>query len=176
MNIKLIKCQEKDLEKLIEISRVTYYESFENLCSKKIMDQYLNDAFHPRKLLQELTNKNTKFYFLYADETIVGYIKLNELSAQSDIKDETSIELERIYVIKKYQGKGLGEFLLKKSIEFAREKSKKYLWLGVWKKNKKAIKFYEKNGFKKFAEHDFYMGDERQNNFLFRIQIANPNN
>ena len=176
MNVQLIKCREQDLEKLIEISRSTYYESFKSMCSEEIMEQYLNDAFNPKKLLQELKNKNTEFCFVYEDKTIVGYLKLNEFTAQNDINDDTSMELERIYIIKKFQGKGLGKSLLEKSVELAKQKNKKFLWLGVWKKNKKAIKFYDKNGFKKYAEHDFYMAGERQNDLLFRIQIRNQTN
>lgn len=135
------------------------------------MEQYLTDSFNPKKLLQELKNKNTEFYFAFNKKNLIGYIKLNESTAQTDIYDKASIVLERIYILKQFQGRGLGNYLLKKTIELAREKNKKYLWLGVWEKNKEAIKFYEKNGFKKFAEHDFYMGNERQNDYLYRVDI-----
>ncbi len=34
------------------------------------------------------------------------------------------------------------------------------LWLGVWPKNLKAIRFYEKFGFKVIGEHEFPLGDQ----------------
>ena len=110
MNIQLKKCKDNDLEKLIEISRITYYNSFNNMCSKETMDKYLKDAFNRKKLMRELTNENTEFYFLINGKTVIGYIKLNEFNAQNEIKNEDSLELERIYVIKEFQGKGLGNF------------------------------------------------------------------
>jgi len=171
MSIKLIKCEEEDLEKLRELSYETYYETFKNMCSKGVMEKYLNDAFDQKKLLNELNNQNTVFYFVYKDNIIAGYIKLNEFNAQNNIYGDDSMELERIYVKKEFKGKGLGKYLLKKSTEFAKEKNKTFLWVGVWEKNKEAIEFYGKNGFRKFGERDFYMGDERQNDYLMRIEI-----
>ena len=46
-----------------------------------------------------------------------------------------------------------------------------YLWLGVWEKNEKAIRFYEKNNFKIFSSHEFKMGDEIQTDFLMKLNL-----
>ena len=60
-----------------------------------------------------------------------GYIKLNEAPSQSDVNDKTSLEIERIYILLKYQGEGLGALLMDKAISTARERGKEYIWLGV---------------------------------------------
>lgn len=75
---------------------------------------------------------------------------------------DDSLEIERIYVKKKFQKHGLGKFLLNKAIESAMEHSKKKLWLGVWEKNENAIAFYTKMGFVQTGSRSFYMGDEEQ--------------
>ena len=76
-----------------------------------------------------------------------GYIKLNEYKAQTDIYDPRSLEIERIYVTKEFQGKGLGSALMNKAIDIAVTRKKSYVWLGVWERNHKAILFYKKKGF-----------------------------
>ena len=58
------------------------------------------------------------------------------------------------------------------AMEFALEKGKKYLWLGVWEKNCKAIQFYKKLGFVRIGIHDFVMGDEIQKDYLMRKDLV----
>lgn len=79
--------------------------------------------------------------------------------------DET-LEIERIYIKKKFQKHGLGKYLLNKSIDIAMEHNKKKIWLGVWEKNENAIVFYKKIGFEQAGSHSFYMGDEEQTDFI----------
>ncbi|WP_371873239.1 GNAT family N-acetyltransferase [Lysinibacillus sp. Ag94] len=57
------------------------------------------------------------------------------------------LEIERIYIRNKYQGKGLGKHLINKAMEIAVAQNKKSIWLGVWEKNDNAIGFYKKMGF-----------------------------
>ncbi|HNX15665.1 MAG TPA: GNAT family N-acetyltransferase, partial [Oscillospiraceae bacterium] len=91
--------------------------------------------------------------------------------SQTDINDVQSLELERIYVDAKFQGRGLGRVLMEHAIEIARERKKSYVWLGVWEKNDKAIAFYQKNGFYKIGTHLFIMGDEEQIDYIMRRDL-----
>lgn len=73
-----------------------------------------------------------------------------------------SLEVERIYVKKKFHKKGLGKLLLEKAFDVAAELEKKKVWLGVWEHNENAIVFYKKKGFVQTGAHPFYMGDDKQ--------------
>ncbi|EFU40598.1 PaiA [Paenibacillus vortex V453] len=79
---------------------------------------------------------------------------------------DESLEIERIYIKSKFQKHGLGKYLLNQAKDIAVESNKKKLWLGVWEKNENAIAFYEKMGFVQTGTHTFYMGDERQIDFI----------
>jgi ribosomal protein S18 acetylase RimI-like enzyme len=171
MNLRLKKCDINDLKELHKISHETFYNSFKELCTAEVMKNYLDDAFNEQKILEEIKNQDSIFYFLYYDDVLAGYFKINEYDAQTDFKNDDSLELERIYVIKEFQGLGLGNHLMEKVKNIASEKGKKNLWLGVWEKNKNAIKFYEKSGFIKTGEHDFFMGDEKQNDYVFSMRL-----
>ena len=102
--------------------------------SQETMDEYLQESFSKKKLLAELNNKNCKFYFLYAENELAGYLKVNDAPSQSDINDPESIEMERIYINRPYKGKGLGKKLVNFTSQVARERKKNYAWLGVWEK------------------------------------------
>ena len=81
------------------------------------------------------------------------------------------MEVERIYVLQKYQGLKAGQALLNKSILLAKEKHLDFIWLGVWENNKKAIQFYEKNNFIVFDKHYFLLGTEKQTDLMMKLNL-----
>ncbi|MEX1301581.1 MAG: GNAT family N-acetyltransferase, partial [Desulfotignum sp.] len=92
-------------------------------------------------------------------------------TSQTESKAENTLEIERIYVLKEFHGKTVGQQLYEKAMEIAKEKSVTYVWLGVWEKNSKAIRFYEKNGFKAFDTHIFRLGNDKQTDILMKHQM-----
>jgi len=162
------ECSISDLPILQKISRETFQSTFGDMNTQENMNAYLEEAFHPERLKRELENEGTSFYFIYENEELAGYLKLNESEAQTDVHDPASLELERIYVAGSFQGKGVGRRLMEKAVAEAARRKKTYLWLGVWEKNKKALAFYEKNGFYLMGTHAFVMGTEVQTDYLLR--------
>ena len=157
--IKLIKkCTLQDLESLQKISIETFYQTFADVNTAENMKAYLENAYNEEKIYKELSNPNSSFFFVYVDERLAGYLKLNEFPSQSDINDIDSLELERIYILKEFQGAGLGKDLLEHAISIAIEHGKKYIWLGVWEHNEKAKRFYQKNGFYRIGVPSFTIG------------------
>jgi ribosomal protein S18 acetylase RimI-like enzyme len=171
MKISIEKCVESDLLALSSISYETYKDTFLNQNSPVNMYQYLNNAFGIKKIHSELLNKDSCFYFIYHDKNLAGYFKINESPAQTDIHDNLSLELERIYLKKEFQGKGLGKIMLNYAIDIASNKNKGYIWLSVWEKNIHAIQFYKNNGFSQFAVHPFIMGNEEQTDLLMKKNL-----
>jgi ribosomal protein S18 acetylase RimI-like enzyme len=171
LNIIFKKCIEDDLFLLHEISCKTFNETFAHLNTPENMKAFLEQAYNKDKLYKELINKNSDFYFLYADEALSGYIKINDTPAQTDIFDIKSLEIERIYVNKEFQGKGFGGLMINKATEIALTRNKTYIWLGVWENNIKAITFYKKNGFYQIGKHPFYLGADKQTDFIMRKDL-----
>ncbi len=154
------------MEALKEIAQETYARTFGSMNTPETMQAYLAEAFSRERMLQELSQPGSKFFFLRADTGLCGYLKLNEAPAQSDLNDPESLEIERIYVREQYQGKGLGKVLINYSLDVARQRGKGYVWLGVWEKNTNAISFYKRMGFEVKGEHSFRMGDEIQHDVI----------
>ncbi|CAM4258250.1 ribosomal protein S18 acetylase RimI-like enzyme [Paenibacillus endophyticus] len=130
------------------------------------MKAYLEKAFNLKQLDTELSNSSSAFYFIYANEDIAGYLKLNVNDAQTEKMDNHSLEIERIYVREKHRKQGLGKYLINKAIETATAQNKEKIWIGVWEKNESAIAFYTKLGFVQTGAHSFQMGDEQQIDFI----------
>jgi diamine N-acetyltransferase len=166
MTVKLKSCTLEDLQTLQEISIDTFNETFKEQNSPENMSTYLEKAFNLEQLESELSNPSSQFFFVYYDEEVAGYLKLNTNDAQSEKMGNDALEIERIYVKNKFQKLGLGKYLFNVAMGNAAESGKKKIWLGVWEKNENAITFYKKIGFVQAGAHSFYMGDEEQTDLI----------
>lgn len=160
-----------DIKELEEISRTTYFDAFAWGNTPENMTTYLDKSFSEQKLLNEINDTNSKFYFAKHNGKTAGYLKLNFGNAQTDLKESNGMELERIYVLKEYQGKKIGQILIDKAIEIAKKNKMEYIWLGVWDKNIKAISFYERNNFLSGGTHSFMMGTEEQTDLIMKRNL-----
>jgi ribosomal protein S18 acetylase RimI-like enzyme len=171
MKVSFRACNIEDLDELVEISRVTFVDAFEKVNNPEDFRNYLVKAFSIEKIRSELLDTNTKFYFTYRNDSLVAYFKLNEAEAQTESFKDNTLELERIYVLRHFQGKQIGKAMLYKAIAIARAKKASFLWVGVWEKNKEAIKFYERYGFKKFMTHPYLIGKDKQTDWLMKLVL-----
>lgn len=169
--VEVRKISVKDLSLLQAISQQTFVETFADVNTKEDMNKYLSDSFNDERLTCELLNANSEFYFAEVNGQPSGYLKLNFGDAQTDIQDKNAMELERIYVLKDFIGKQIGQILLDKTLQRARETGVYYVWLGVWEHNHRAKKFYAKNGFVEFGRHDFWLGSDKQTDLMMRLEI-----
>ncbi|MCO4291389.1 GNAT family N-acetyltransferase [Solitalea sp. MAHUQ-68] len=161
----------EEVDELVTISRQTFFESFSSMNTEEDMKNYLDEAYSSEKLSKELSDPNSEFYFAIFESQPVGYLKINFGNAQTELKEDNGLEIERIYVYADFQGKKIGQQLFNYAIETAKSHHLNYVWLGVWEKNQKAIQFYQKNGFKQFSTHIFVIGDDPQTDLMLKLEL-----
>jgi ribosomal protein S18 acetylase RimI-like enzyme len=172
-NIHLKEISLNEINQLQKIGRQTFQETFSESNSEENMKKYLEEGFSVEKLTEELTNKDSQFYFATLENEVIGYLKINFGESQTELKDEKSLEIERIYVSKEFHGKKVGQLLYEKAIQIAKDKNVDYVWLGVWEENHRAIGFYTKNGFVEFDKHIFKLGNDEQTDIMMKLKLAN---
>ena len=170
MEIRKVNIQ--DIEKLQEIGKLTFSETYASDNSEDNMSEYLKDRFSSKRLKSELSDKNAEFYFAELEGRAIGYLKINVGESQTETNIKNALEIERIYVLKEFHGIKVGQILYKKALALAKEKNVEHIWLGVWEQNPRAIRFYEKNGFVSFDEHIFILGNEVQTDLLMKLNIS----
>lgn len=170
-NIDIRKATLKDIYQLQKISRQTFFETFSDVNDQEDMKKYLEEVLSLDRLTDELRNENSEFYFALISNNIIGYLKLNFGTSQTELKDNKAIEIERIYVLKEFHGKNIGNLLYQKAIKIAKHMHANYVWLGVWEKNLRAINFYSKNGFIAFDKHIFKLGNDEQTDIMMKLQL-----
>ncbi|HNM23821.1 MAG TPA: GNAT family N-acetyltransferase [Saprospiraceae bacterium] len=170
-NIVIQQVTPEEIESLQRIGRQTFFETFAAGNTEENMRKYLEEGFSTEKLSAEVADNNAEFYFARAGDTVVGYLKLNFGAAQTELKDEQAVEIERIYVQKEFHGKKVGQLLYEKALEVANQHKAAYVWLGVWEENLRAIQFYKKNGFVEFDKHIFKLGDDEQTDIMMKLPL-----
>lgn len=169
--IELKKVTLSDIEQLQLIGKQTFIETFSDSNTEENMRKYIHEGFNINKLTSELTDTDSEFHFALLDNEVIGYLKLNFGQAQTELKDQKSLEIERIYVLKEYHGKKVGQILYEKALQIARQADFDYLWLGVWEENPRAISFYKKNNFVEFGKHIFKLGNDEQTDIMMKLKL-----
>ena len=175
-NITLKKVSIDDVVPLQKIGITTFSETFREYNTPENLNKYLAESFSIEKLSSEINNTHSEFYLALDDAkddtNTIGYLKVNFGESQTELKDSKSFEIERIYVLREYQGKNVGQLLYQKALAIAQQNNVEYIWLGVWEKNVRAINFYKKNGFITFDTHIFKLGDEQQTDFMMKLELV----
>ena len=134
---------------------------FENLKIEKLKKEYIEDVLTIEQSLlgtgqregieKTLTGSNLEYFVLFENEKIVGFFELSVIAPEAELFD--------IAVKKDSQGKGYASFMMQFLVEYLKEKQCDTIFLEVNKMNVKAVKLYEKFGFKTYAERKNYYGD-----------------
>lgn len=169
-NIKIVPAGVNEAELIAIISRDTFYDTYAADNTAANMAKFMTQQFGKSMLMAEVGAEGNYFFLAYYEGELAGYVKLKD-SIHPQIVGETAIEISRIYVYKSFIGKSVGKALLQYAISFAKEQSKDWIWLIAWKENKRALDFYQKNGFEIFAESTFVLGDDLQSDWVLKRSI-----
>lgn len=155
-----------DLTKLQEISRITFKDTFDPYTRSADMQKFLDEDYATDKLLAQINNPDSRFLFLIKGGEVAGYLKINVGAAQTEHLQENALEVERIYLLPKFQHQGLGNVLFDYALNIAQKEGKAYVWLGVYEHNVNAQHFYKRHGFHKVSQHVYQVGSDPQIDWL----------
>lgn len=161
-----------DAALIADLSRQTFYETFAPHNTKEDMEKFMSEQFSRERLISQVQWPGNLFYLAYADEEIAGYVRMLEGSNPPGLGKVAAIEIARIYAASNVIGKGIGSALMQHCLQVAKDRKKKFIWLGVWEKNQRAIDFYIKWGFERFGEHEFVLGNDVQTDWLMKRAIG----
>lgn len=165
------KVEMADVEVLPKIAKQTFRETFAHDNTEEQLQEYFEEAYSLRVLSTELENPDSETYFIMHEEEIAGLLKVNWGNAQTERELENAFEIQRLYVLQKFQGFGLGKQLFEFALELAEKNGFSWAWLGVWEHNTKAQAFYNRYGFEKFSQHHFMVGQKVDTDWLLKKKL-----
>jgi ribosomal protein S18 acetylase RimI-like enzyme len=160
---------EDDAAALASFAARVFVETFGPANTEENMRAYVEKAFTPQRLLEEISGADSHVFVANNAEMIVGYARLDE---HSDGKGERpGIELVRLYVDSAYHGRGVADALMEDCLAEARRRAHVSMWLGVWEHNPRAQRFYARFGFERVGEQVFLLDDDRQTDWIMERKI-----
>ena len=153
--ISIVKAEVKDAELLAGLATQTFIESHGHSASAEDIEAYVKENYTPSRLKAELEDPANIYHILYYHQLPAGYSKIVFNTPFEDSPDTAVTKLDRIYLLKTYYGTNLGPALMDFLLRVMKKENQSGVWLYVWKENNRAIRFYEKKGFRTIGNHDF---------------------
>lgn len=192
--VKMQDAVAADAEAIAEIGAATYANSFGYSLPAEHLQSYLGEAYTPAAISGELADKQNHFFVArlhsaHAAENgkVVGFIQMKLGTTEACIPPGVSIcELQRIYVSLDHLGEGIGQLMMKRGVQWARDQllgserldgaadvvdegakgQRAGVWLGVWEENVKAERMYRRWGFERVGAHYFATGGTKQRDWI----------
>jgi ribosomal protein S18 acetylase RimI-like enzyme len=171
MSLQIIPALPEHSRALAEFASAAFHDAYAYANTPEDMQQYIAEHFSEEEIFKEIKTRNTFIFLAMLDGKIVGYVKLGTATSPEQLNGKPAIEIERLYVDKKLQSQKIGSALMDHLVHFANDGGKEVIWLGVWKKNIRAVAFYERKGFVKFGETIFTLGRDLQQDFLMKREV-----
>lgn len=157
---------------LADLGRAAFLQTFAADNTPEDMQEYLESSFSPEIQTAELSMPGSTYFVMQTDTGVpIGFTRLLSGLPDPCVTGKSPIELVRFYLLQEWIGKGNGGKLMQACIDFARGGGYDVMWLGVWQQNPRAIKFYEKWGFRIVGEHTFRLGSDAQTDWIMQRQL-----
>lgn len=167
-----------DADVLSEFAARVFYDTFAPDNDPMDMQAYLSEAFTPEKQAAEIADATCVCLVANMRGEFAGYALLR-MGAKDPIAPridagEPSVELQRFYVGHAWHGQGIAPRLMAACVAAARSAGGATMWLGVWERNARAIRFYTKQGFADVGSQEFRLGSDLQTDRVMSRSVVNP--
>jgi ribosomal protein S18 acetylase RimI-like enzyme len=154
---RIFEPNHSDVERLVRIGAQTFAETFVGMqyYTKEIVEGYTSQAFTVDKISKELSDPKITYLLLEAGGELAGYAKLVDRPREECVRSFNAIYLERIYFLKSFQRRGLGQVLMNEVKSRTKNLGFDSMWLSVWEYNIPAVAFYRKHEFEHVGEWDW---------------------
>lgn len=170
--IEIKKAKKSDIKILARLGRLTWTESHGHyINNKNNLSKYLDANFSVSKTKEHMDDPNQLFYIMYVDDLPIGYAKLILNAEQEHVASQNNCRLERIFILNDFIPLKIGRRLLTYAEEQAKALQLDTMWLSVYIKNNRAIRFYEKNEFKNVGALSFMVNGKSYENIVFSKRL-----
>lgn len=171
------KATADDAGPLAELAAVTFPLACPPSSSPEDIATHLANTLSERHFREYLADPDVTILVIDADGALRGYsLLVNRPAGDPDVATALtllpSIELSKCYVHPDHHGLGAAAELMHASLQAAAATGVAGVWLGVNSQNARAIRFYEKQGFRKVGSKSFRLGTTVEHDFVLERAAA----
>ena len=160
-----------DAALLATLGKRCFYEAFNEVTAPDDMEAYITSTFQKSEIDNQLVDERSLIYIAETDSDPAGYVYSYPACTPECVKDKAAIQLVKLYLRKRYYGRGVGDALMQTCIEKYRSCGYQTVWLSSWELNDRANAFYKKWEFNAVGRQTFTVGRDIQNDYILSRKI-----
>ncbi|MGC4041813.1 MAG: GNAT family N-acetyltransferase [Flavobacterium sp.] len=168
-----IEYRSADLSDIIKLSVLYKQVYIATYGAEGVSDEFANfitKQFSVERLENLINSQNENLIVAVYKNNLVGVAEI-EFDKKSPIGEIIAPELNKLYILEWFCGKGIGERLLEESEKIVKSKGINKMWLWVLESNSRAIRFYRKHNFKEIGNASFQMETNKYENLVMLKEL-----
>lgn len=160
-----------DAAALADLAAVTFPLACPPHTTAAAIDEFLRDVLSERNFEEYLADPDRVVLVVEDGGMLLGYTMLvfgepTDADADAAVGIRPTVELSKFYLRPEAHGGGAAATLMGATLDAARGRRAAGVWLGVNQLNARAIRFYEKHGFRVVGQKRFLVGGEYESDFV----------
>jgi diamine N-acetyltransferase len=158
---------------LADLGRRAVSAKFEHLYKPDDFAAFMDKAHSDAALVRELADPGMRIAVVERDGALVAFCKLvlDSTLPREFSNPRQPLELKQLYTDPALIGGGMGTRLLEWAFEQARALGADEVQLTAYAENHDAHRFYERHGFAKIADIEFWVGNHCDPEFLYARKL-----
>lgn len=160
MAIEIRRADRNEANVVALLGRLTFRETFNHLFEhhQNDLQEYLDRTFSVAKIESSIDKARNSYWIASLDGLPIGYAKLKWPSESALVGEVKAAQLQKIYVLAEFASRGAGRVLMRTIENEVARLSPGALWLNVLTANRRAILFYEGQGWARIGFARFAIG------------------
>lgn len=159
----------RDAAIIDRIFRTSFCDTFAHLYAPEDLNSFLS-GFTVSDWERQIGDAAFAFRIAEAGDQAVGYVKLGKLKLPIEANGPAML-LDQLYILQSHHGTGIAHALMDWSIEEARKRGARELYLTVYIDNHRAKRFYDRYGFEAVGSYDFMVGNHVDEDIIMRKNL-----
>jgi diamine N-acetyltransferase len=170
-DVRIRRAAPDDAATLAAFGARLFEETFAVQNRAEDVDLYLAATYGPDHQSRELADPAKTYYIAEVAGEMAGYALVRWGASPATVPSPRALEICRFYVDRAFHGAGVSNVLMATCIAEGARLGATAIWLGVWERNARAIRFYEKCGFRDVGSQRFFLGNDAQTD---RVMMREP--
>ncbi|HVF35293.1 MAG TPA: GNAT family N-acetyltransferase [Candidatus Saccharimonadia bacterium] len=162
-----------DAPALSELMRRLFLQAYAHSADAGNVARLLEESHHPERQAREIADKSLATLIVEHDGVLSGYAQLRYRAPPPvALPAAHAAQLWRLYLDAHLHGSGTGRALVDDVVQRAAASGADALWLSVWQQAPRAMRFYEKCGFRTAGTTVFMVGEHPTDDWVMWRKLA----
>ncbi|WP_249695300.1 GNAT family N-acetyltransferase [Stappia sp. WLB 29] len=172
MSVAFVEPDADLLERLLPVARRIFTDTFAERYDTAAFEVFCEEVYRPGGAMsQDFGAAGIRWQVAVSGGQPIGYAKLTPLRAPAPDPEAGALELQQLYVLSDWQGRGVADRLMQWALQTAAADGAGEVYLTVFDHNERAKRFYTRYGFSEVGRCTFRLGERIDDDRIWRVRL-----